>query len=274
MPIEKLIEFATTGAKNNDGLNLQEGFPSTVKPARQWVNWLFNSLCVKINELIDHQESTDPFPQYARLDDENPFPQYVRDDALRPRSLFRMEHINGLPYGTSHGTASGSVGHDVLGAAFNLGDCLTDPALAFAAPVSEYTVEGIALGGTGSKTGFLLRFDGYIQCGNYAGQEDTGFGAPAAELVFFDEDNNELAQKASLPLTGIDGSFANNGSVGHVTFRVGNGDFALYDIRKSNGSIPDTLKARLRMTCTSDSDGGSSDLQIFTVESFSITASY
>lgn len=57
MPVEKLIEFATTGAKNTTGLDLEEGFPSNVKPARQWVNWLFNSLCVKINEMIDQLET-------------------------------------------------------------------------------------------------------------------------------------------------------------------------------------------------------------------------
>lgn len=262
MPIEKLIEFATTGAKNYSGLDLLEGFPSSVKPARQWVNWLFNSLCVKINELIDHQESTDPFPQY------------VRDDALRPRSLFKMEHLIGLCYGTSHGTASGGVDHNILGAAFNLGSCLTNPALTYAVPVNEYTLEGIAMGGDYSKRGYLFRLDGYIQCGNYAGQGDTSFNAPSAELVFYDEDNNELDQKAGLPLTVIDGNFANNGGVGHVTFRVGNGDFGLYDLRKSDGSIPTMLKAKLRVSCYSTSDGGSPDLQIFTVEHFSITASY
>lgn len=57
MPVEKLIEFATAGAKNTTGLILEDGFPSNIKPARQWVNWLFNSLCVKVNELIDQLET-------------------------------------------------------------------------------------------------------------------------------------------------------------------------------------------------------------------------
>ncbi|WP_151823842.1 hypothetical protein [Acinetobacter bereziniae] len=51
--IEKLIEFAVNGEKNTNELNQTNGFPAALKPARQWFNWLFNSLTVKINELID-----------------------------------------------------------------------------------------------------------------------------------------------------------------------------------------------------------------------------
>lgn len=53
MTIKKLIEFAETGDKNTDNLDLDRGFPSRLMPARQWFNWLFNSLTVKVNELID-----------------------------------------------------------------------------------------------------------------------------------------------------------------------------------------------------------------------------
>lgn len=54
MTIEKLTEFAKdTNAKNLDGLNQNLGFPSKLQPARQWFNWLFNSLTAKINEIID-----------------------------------------------------------------------------------------------------------------------------------------------------------------------------------------------------------------------------
>lgn len=56
MAIIKLTEFAKTGAKNTDGLALEAGFPAEQKPARQWFNWLFNSLSIKINELIDQLE--------------------------------------------------------------------------------------------------------------------------------------------------------------------------------------------------------------------------
>ena len=53
MAIEKLSEFAKDGQKNTDHLNLTDGFPAGKKPARQWFNWLFNALMLKINEVID-----------------------------------------------------------------------------------------------------------------------------------------------------------------------------------------------------------------------------
>lgn len=56
MAITKLTEFSKTGPKNTDGLVLEAGFPSDQKPARQWFNWLFNSLAVKVNEIIDQLE--------------------------------------------------------------------------------------------------------------------------------------------------------------------------------------------------------------------------
>lgn len=57
MAVIKLTEFAKTGAKNTDGIALESGFPAEQKPARQWFNWLFNSLTIKINELIDEAGS-------------------------------------------------------------------------------------------------------------------------------------------------------------------------------------------------------------------------
>lgn len=53
MPIEKLTEFAKDGQKNTDELNLEVGFVVNRKPARQWFNYLFNMLSLKINELIN-----------------------------------------------------------------------------------------------------------------------------------------------------------------------------------------------------------------------------
>ena len=53
MAIEKLSEFAKDGQKNTDHLNLTDGFPINKKPARQWFNWLFNTLTSKVNEIID-----------------------------------------------------------------------------------------------------------------------------------------------------------------------------------------------------------------------------
>lgn len=53
MAIEKLTEFAQTGQKDTDQLDLEVGFIVNRKPARQWFNWLFNTLTTKINEIID-----------------------------------------------------------------------------------------------------------------------------------------------------------------------------------------------------------------------------
>ncbi len=53
MAVEKLTEFARDGQKNTDELDLEVGFVANKKPARQWFNWIFNNLTLKINELID-----------------------------------------------------------------------------------------------------------------------------------------------------------------------------------------------------------------------------
>lgn len=53
MTIDKLIVFSETGDKNTDDLILEQGFPSKLQPARQWHNWLFNKITLKINEVVD-----------------------------------------------------------------------------------------------------------------------------------------------------------------------------------------------------------------------------
>ncbi len=57
--MDKLDEFSLNGPKNIDGLTLVDGFPSNKKPARQWFNWLFNTLTKKINEIIDGKLDSD-----------------------------------------------------------------------------------------------------------------------------------------------------------------------------------------------------------------------
>ncbi|WP_446906160.1 hypothetical protein [Acinetobacter baumannii] len=58
MTIEKLSEFAKLAdekSSNTEGLELEKGFPSRLQPARQWFNWLLNSITKKINEVIDEK---------------------------------------------------------------------------------------------------------------------------------------------------------------------------------------------------------------------------
>lgn len=65
MAIEKLSEFAKDGQKNTDDLVLTDGFSVSRKPARQWFNWLFNTLTLKINEVIE----LDPVARSEIVDD-------------------------------------------------------------------------------------------------------------------------------------------------------------------------------------------------------------
>ncbi|MGM1003067.1 phage baseplate protein [Acinetobacter haemolyticus] len=60
MSIDKLTEFAKLAdenSSNTEGLNLEQGFPSKLQPARQWFNWLLNKLTLKVNEVIDSHNS-------------------------------------------------------------------------------------------------------------------------------------------------------------------------------------------------------------------------
>jgi len=53
MDIEKLDDFAENGDKNLTGIDIQQGFIQSEKPARQWFNFIFNSIIKKTNEIID-----------------------------------------------------------------------------------------------------------------------------------------------------------------------------------------------------------------------------
>ena len=83
MAIEKLSEFAKDGQKNTDDLNLTDGFPVSKKPARQWFNWLFNSLTSKVNEIID----ADFVPKADIVDN------LTTDDAKRPVSAKQAKKL-------------------------------------------------------------------------------------------------------------------------------------------------------------------------------------
>ena len=52
MTIQKLDDFAENGDKNLTGIDIQQGFVQAEKPARQWFNYIFNSITNKVNEVI------------------------------------------------------------------------------------------------------------------------------------------------------------------------------------------------------------------------------
>lgn len=202
----------------------------------------------------------------------NPHPQYAFASEINPRHLFRFIHNHGEPYSMSHGYAAGSVSHVLEGAVYPLGNPLNDYDVLYVEPVHDYVVEGVTMGNNLNKQGYLLRFDGHIQFGNYAGQGDTSFYPPTAKIRFLDEDFQFLLE-VPINLTLAHGAFTNNGNVGHAMYRVST-DFDLYNLRKPNGQTPTALHAGLSVTGVSDSDGGGTDLQILTVESFAIFCSY
>lgn len=83
MAIDKLTEFSSSNPTTNNntvGLTLADGFPKSIQPARQWFNWLFNSLTAKINEIIDESASintdkvshSDVIDNLISTDTENP----------------------------------------------------------------------------------------------------------------------------------------------------------------------------------------------------------
>jgi hypothetical protein len=62
MSIDKITEFAGTAPasdKNTNDLDQSRGFPSRLQPARQWFNYLFNTITQKINEIIDKKLDVD-----------------------------------------------------------------------------------------------------------------------------------------------------------------------------------------------------------------------
>jgi hypothetical protein len=96
MAIEKLIEFAKDGQKNTDDLNLTDGFHVSKKPARQWFNWLFNSLTSKVNEIID----ADFVPKADIVDN------LTTDDAKRPVSAKQAKALQDTKLGKTENAAS------------------------------------------------------------------------------------------------------------------------------------------------------------------------
>lgn len=95
MAIEKLQEFAKDGQKNTDDLNLTDGFSVSKKPARQWFNWLFNTVSLKINEIIDN-----------KIDFENIVDNLTTDDATKPLSAAQGKVLQDSKLGKTENAVS------------------------------------------------------------------------------------------------------------------------------------------------------------------------
>ena len=95
MAIEKLDEFAKDGQKNTDGLTLTDGFPVLVKPARQWFNYLFNAIAVKINQIID-----------AKIDYDSIVDNLTTNDATKPISAKQGKALQDNKLGKSENAVS------------------------------------------------------------------------------------------------------------------------------------------------------------------------
>jgi hypothetical protein len=289
--LELLLQLKTNGL----GPVVIEANPTVVTASRQWVLDRFVRIPTFENHVAQFVAHVDAFNNHVVQNDLehsnlvvlianvvfalqqhqealNPHPQYAMRSEINPRHLFRFVHNTGMPYATSFGRAAGAVMHALEGFSYSLGNCLNDYDPLYVNPVADYVVEDITLGQSLNRQGYLLRFDGYIQFGSYASQGDTGFSPPTALIRFLDEDDQVLIE-APLTLSLITTGFPNNGNIGHVMYRVAK-DFDLYNLRKTNGQAPSDLKAVLVVSGRSDSDGGSTDLQIMTVEGFSILCSY
>lgn len=96
MAIEKLSEFAKDGQKNTDDLNLTDGFHVSKKPARQWFNYLFNMLSLKINEIIE----SDPVTHSEIIDN------LTTNDATKPLSAKQGKGLQDNKLGKSENAVS------------------------------------------------------------------------------------------------------------------------------------------------------------------------
>lgn len=95
MAIEKLSEFAKDGQKDTDHLVLTDGFSVSRKPARQWFNWLFNTLTLKINEIID-----------GKIDGSSIVDNLTTDDATKPVSAKQAKNLQDNKLGKTENAVS------------------------------------------------------------------------------------------------------------------------------------------------------------------------
>jgi len=197
-----------------------------------------------------------------------------------PRELFRFVHNTGAPYATHSGYSSDSVGHDIIGPAYSLGDPFHGPAIAEIVPVPPYEVvvtlqesplitQTVVLGGSGSKFGFMLNLEGVLHVGSFLEQDDGVWWGQSAEVRITYSGGSFVIP---LSLTQIGGGWDDNSAHNHIVYEV-NGRWRACDVF-GGGAIPSEVYAALRFYAASSSQGGGAAVQVVAVEAFNIRCFY
>lgn len=193
MTIDKLIVFSETGDKNTDGLILEQGFPSKLQPARQWHNWLFNKITLKINSVIDELADLDT----NKVDFTDIIDNLESDDASKPLSAKMGEKLNTdklnksdlatgdapvfacRAWGNINGiTGTLRHGGNIASVSFTGADCSVE--FTKKMPHADYSiVTCCSARGDGSQIGIISQADtGFVVRGNYGGDNTTGSFIP------------------------------------------------------------------------------------------------
>lgn len=98
MTIDKLPDFASdpTASKGVENLTLTLGFPSRIKPARQWFNYLLNIAFAKTNEVIDGLSAESK----QRLDDISTLQNAIQDQIDQEIGLIFICPFTSVPSNT------------------------------------------------------------------------------------------------------------------------------------------------------------------------------
>ncbi|RZG63929.1 MULTISPECIES: hypothetical protein [Acinetobacter] len=199
MTIDKLTVFSETGDKNTDELNLSQGFPLKLQPARQWMNWLFNKITLKINSVIDglgeldtnKVNTTDIVDNLESNDSKKPLSarmgKKLNDEKLDKADLAEGEapifaarawaNFNG---GTGEIRKSGNVESVVRNSHGNYTITFTKPM-----PHKDYVViTGVSNFGAGTNFGVVSQtVDGFVLQSVYGGDNTIALFDPTLAMV-------------------------------------------------------------------------------------------
>ena len=263
MAIEKLDEFAQDGQKNTDGLTLTDGFPVLIKPARQWFNWLFNTLTLKINEIID-----------KKIDYENIVDNLTTDDGTKPVSAKQAKILQETKY-KSNGSVSLSNNYPAWDAASGV--------YTKSNANDQQTVLHFLGSGSAAAVQFLVN---YANSGLFyrSATDQNGFAQPFEKIVTEASGNaptaSKLATARTITLTGAaqgSVSFDGSGNVSIATAGLASGQTwqlpsRVGDTTYTNSSgKPISVLAYARITSSSNAiDIWCSGVKIFTTSGVAV----